>query len=128
MTNDSLGLIAALVFAVSLAFWVRAMRRVEIPKNRTGFILTWTLSASMALIALFSGSDWVGGLAASLTLFASSFLIFTVSISQQRLNARSIRVGSKIPRFTALNENSEYFDSASLAGHRVLIKFFRGHW
>ena len=128
MTNDSLGLVAMLVFAVSMAFWVRAIRRVKIPENRTAFVLAWSLSASLALIALFSRPGWLGGLAAGLTLLASGFLLFTVAVSEQKRPQQSIRVGQIIPNFTALNEHGERFDSASLAGHRVLIKFFRGHW
>ena len=36
--------------------------------------------------------------------------------------------GDLLPRFEARDHHGEPFDSASLAGRRVLLKFFRGHW
>ena len=36
--------------------------------------------------------------------------------------------GDTIPDFTALDEFGQTFDSSALAGHPVLIKFFRAHW
>ena len=40
---------------------------------------------------------------------------------------KAIQVGDTIPRFTAPDGRGETFDSASLNGHLVLIKFFRAH-
>jgi peroxiredoxin len=51
-----------------------------------------------------------------------------VSISRQQLGDDAIAVGSTIPSFTATDEHGKIFDSQSLAGQPVLIKFFRGHW
>jgi peroxiredoxin len=53
----------------------------------------------------------------------------TIYVSPQTLDtARSIKVGDTIPHFTATDGNGNTFDSASLQGHLVLIKFFRAHW
>ena len=57
------------------------------------------------------------------------FLPLTIAVSPQTLDtAGVIRVGDTIPHFTALDGNGETFDSTSLHGHLVLIKFFRAHW
>jgi hypothetical protein len=37
----------------------------------------------------------------------------------------AIAVGDTIPHFTALDEYNELFDSLSLSGHLLLVKFFR---
>jgi hypothetical protein len=57
------------------------------------------------------------------------FLPFTIAISPQELEAgKVIQVGDKIPHFTALDDQGATFDSTSLSGHLVLVKFFRAHW
>ena len=70
----------------------------------------------------------LGGAAAGLSLFASLFFLGSVAIGGQRLGAQAIQVGAAMPDFTALDEHGEVFDSRELAGHPVLIKFFRAHW
>ena len=57
-----------------------------------------------------------------------AFLPFTIAISSQEVAAGVIEVGDTIPRFTALDDSGEVFDSRNLRGHLVLIKFFRAHW
>ncbi len=67
-------------------------------------------------------------MAAVLAIFIGSLLPFTVAISRQEVAADAIRVGDTIPHFTAVDEHGQLFDSDSLRGHPVLIKFFRAHW
>ena len=55
-------------------------------------------------------------------------LIFLTATGAQKVDEKSLNVGEKIPAFTAPDDNDVEFDSASLAGTRTLIKFFRGHW
>jgi len=128
MSDTVLGWASLLVAAVSIARWVRAIRRVEIPKNRIGFGATWVAAAALGLSALSGEPGWLGGIPAGLGTFASCFLLFTIAIGNQKVAADGIQVGAQIPAFTALDEHGESFDSASLAGHPTLIKFFRGHW
>jgi hypothetical protein len=40
----------------------------------------------------------------------------------------AIAVGDSLPVFSALDGEGAVFESASLAGSPVLLKFFRGHW
>ncbi len=65
----------------------------------------------------------------AIAILIGVFLPFTIYVSPQTLDtARSIKVGDTIPHFTAVDGRGETFDSASLHGHLVLIKFFRAHW
>ena len=57
-----------------------------------------------------------------------SFFPFSVAISRQEVATNGIQVGETIPHFSAIDDNSQRFDSESLQGQVVLMKFFRGHW
>ena len=128
MGDTVIGLAALVILAISIRLWVRAIKRVEIPANRVGFVAAWIVVAGMGVTALAGEPGWLGGIPAGLALFASLFFLFTVAIGAQKVGEDAIRVGSTIPAFTATDEHGQTFDSESLAGHPVLIKFFRGHW
>ena len=70
----------------------------------------------------------LGGVPAGIGAAAATFFLFTVAIGNQKVAAGAIQAGDAIPRFSAIDEHGQTFDSESLAGHPVLIKFFRGHW
>ena len=40
----------------------------------------------------------------------------------------TVKVGDTLRPFTALTPEGVRFESTSLRGQRVLLKFFRGHW
>ena len=79
-------------------------------------ILGIDLGTTNSLAAL----PWSIGLAA--------FLLYLTATGAQKVADEGIQVGDTIPAFTAPDDEGNEFDSASLAGSRVLIKFFRGHW
>ncbi|MBW2280913.1 MAG: hypothetical protein JRG82_09215 [Deltaproteobacteria bacterium] len=123
-----LGLAALGVIVAAGIFWVRALQRVEIPANRGAFVAAAVLAAILGVLALASGPGWLGGIAGGLAVLVSAFFLFTIAIGDQKLPADAIQVGATIPAFTATDEHGQTFDSQSLAGHPVLIKFFRAHW
>ena len=53
---------------------------------------------------------------------------FLAATSGQQAEANIIQVGDRIPAFSAPDDSGVIFDSAALAGHPAIIKFFRGHW
>ena len=128
MGETYLGLASLVVVAISARVWIRAVKRVEIPKNRGGFVAAWVVAAGIGVAALAGEPGWLGGIPAGLAIFASTFLLFTVAVGGQKAGDAAIQVGNTIPDFTATDEHEQPFDSKSLAGHPVLIKFFRGHW
>ena len=67
-------------------------------------------------------------MAAVLSIVIGSFFPFSVAIGRQEVAANGIQVGDTIPHFTAVDEHGQLFDSESLHGQVVLMKFFRGHW
>lgn len=124
-----LGPIGFFVFVVASGFWIRALRRLVVPKDRSAYVLAWAAAGTLGVLALVFGD---GGallrVPAWIAATAGPFLLFTVAISQQVSGTNAITVGDTIPAFAAPNEHGQLVDSASLHGHLVLIKFFRAHW
>ncbi len=123
-----LGLVAFAIAGVTVALWSRQIEQVAIPENRTFFVAAFLAAAALGITAFVAGTRWFGGLAAVVAIFLGSLLLLTVAISRQEVAADAIEVGDVIPRFTSIDEHGQPFDSNSLHGHILLIKFFRAHW
>lgn len=128
MNGTTLAFLALLLVASSVALWFRAAQRVRLPENRAGFVAAWAGGAVLGVAALVRGAGWIGALPAVLAIVAGSLLTVLVAISRQKVAPGAIAVGATLPDFTAIDENDESFEAKSLAGHPVLLKFFRGHW
>ena len=122
--------ITALTLAVCTAtLWFYFVRQVNLPDDRTAFVVAFVLAAALGLTAYIKGTSWVGALPPAVAILISAFLTFTISISSQSVDAkRVIAVGDVIPHFSAVDDEGQLFDSQALQGHLVLIKFFRAHW
>ena len=128
MNATVVGFIAGLVAVGVGGLWIRALRAVRLPENRGGFVAAFVGGAALGITALAGGVGWLGGVPAVLAIVLGAFFLFTFAISRQELESDAISVGATLPDFSAVDENGETFEAASLAGHPVLIKFFRGHW
>ena len=126
--GTTLGVLALVVAAATVALWFRQIGQVDIPEDRTTYVIFFLSAAALGIGAFVAGARWFGGVAAALAIIIGSFFPFTVAISRQEVAANAIRVGDSIPVFSALDENGEVFESKTLAGKPALIKFFRGHW
>ena len=127
-TGTKLGVLALVVAVTCAAAWSYAIRQVDIPEGRTAFVVVFLTAAALGVAAFVKGTRWVGGIAAVGAIFIGSLLPFTMAISRQELAPNGIRVGDTIPRFTARDDQGRLFDSKSLEGRPVLMKFFRAHW
>jgi hypothetical protein len=123
-----LGVLALVVAAVTVALWFRRIGQVDIPDDRTTYVIFFLSAVALGVGAFVAGTRWFAGVAAALAILIGSFFPFTIAISRQEVPANVIRVGDSIPAFSALDENGEVFESKSLAGKPALVKFFRGHW
>ena len=120
---------AALVLGLGTAVaWFRTNSAYGIPEDRTLFVLGFALAVALGIGAFVRGTRWYGGIAALVGMLVGVFLPYTMYISPQQLGPNAIQVGDPIPAFTAVDEFGKAFDSESLQGHLVLIKFFRAHW
>ncbi len=127
-TGTKLALLALVVVVGTAIRWFYLARQVALPENRTAFVVFFLAAAALGVAAFFKGAGWGGRAAALVAILIGSFLPFTVAISRQEVASHGIEVGATIPHFTALDDTGERFDSDSLRGHPVLIKFFRAHW
>jgi hypothetical protein len=128
MTDTFPGFISLILVAIMIAFWIRALKRVEIPVNRGMYVVTCVVAIILGVGALLGSPGWLGGLPAGLAIFASTFFLLSVAVGGQKVGDTAIQVGDTIPEFAATNEHGQIFNSTSLAGSPTLIKFFRGHW
>ena len=126
--GTTLGVLGLVVATATVVLWFRRIGEVDIPEDRTTYVIFFLSAVALGVGAFVAGARWFGGVAAVLAIVIGSFFPFTVAISRQEVAANAIQVGGSIPVFSALDENGEVFDSATLAGKPALIKFFRGHW
>jgi hypothetical protein len=123
------GPIAFVVVATAVGLWIHALRRVEVPEDRGPYVAAWAVGATLGVLALTLGD---GGallrVPAWIAAILGSVLLLTVAISRQVVGTDAIAVGDTIPTFSALDERGAPFDSGTLSGHLLLIKFFRAHW
>jgi hypothetical protein len=127
-TGTKMGVLALVMAVGTLTLWFYQVSQVALPENRTAFVVFFLAAAALGVAAFFKGAGWGGRSAALVAILIGLFLPFTVAISRQQVASHGIDVGATIPRFTALDDTRDRFDSDSLRGHPVLIKFFRGHW
>ena len=128
-TGTKLGIVALALAVGTVTLWFYLARQVNLPDDRTLFVIAFLSAAALGIAAYFKGTSFLGGFPPAIAILIGLFLPFTVAVSPQTLDtAKVIEVGDTIPHFTALDGSGERFDSATLNGHLVLIKFFRAHW
>ena len=128
MAGIALGIVAFILVAGPMALWAQRMKRVQIPRDRRGFVACWVGGAALGILALTQGAGWMGGIPAGIAAIAGTFFCVLVYISPQRVADNTVEVGESLRDFTALDENGDDFSIASVAGKPLLLKFFRGHW
>lgn len=122
---QNLGLASLLVGLVATGRWFLLAWRVDIPRNPTLFRLAWGAGLVLGIAALVLATNdgfapW--GVGVGIVLL---YLSFT---GAQRADGALVDVGDAMPAFAGVDDTGAEFDSASLVGSRVLLKFFRGHW
>lgn len=126
--GTKLGILGLVVALLCGGMWSYLSRRVAIPEDRTLFVIGFLLALALGLGAFVRGTRWYGGLAAVVAILIGTLVPFTIAVSRQDVGVGAVQVGDTMPHFRAVDEFGEWFDSESLQGHLVLIKFFRAHW
>ncbi len=121
--------LAGLVLAIAcMALWNGAIRDVDIPANRTLFVIGFLSAAGLGIASYVRSPSWPGRLIALPAIAIGLLVPFTISISEQAVAEGGIQVGDPLPVFASVDDQGKPFDSETLQGHPVLIKFFRAHW
>ncbi len=126
--GTAMGFLATVLAVVTLFLWRQQINVVAIPEDRTLFVVAFLSATVLGVASFVVGTRWYGGIAALPGILIGLLVPFTVSISEQIVADNPIAVGDTIPRFIAIDDEGERFDSHSLNGHITLIKFFRAHW
>jgi len=112
---------------IATVMWFDRAKRVAIPDDRTLFLSMWLLGAVIGVMALAQQPGFFSGSLAVLAILGGAGILVLNYLAPQKADS-PIEVGQPIPAFTAIDENGDTFDSISLNGSKVLLKFFRGHW
>jgi hypothetical protein len=128
MTGSILAWLAAALLVTFVVVWQLAIKRVEVGERR-GLIsaIIW-LAMLLAIAALAQGTGTLAGVLAGVTLFVGGAYTFLYLMAGQSKQAPAVTVGEPLPVFSARDENGDVFEVASLQGHPILLKLFRGHW
>lgn len=126
--GTKLGFIALGLSAALFVGWFRLNAAVGVPEDRTFFVVGWMIAVLLGIGAFVRGTRWFGGLAAGLAILIGVFLPLTIAVSKQGVGVEAIQIGDVLPSFEGIDEFGESFNSESLQGQLVLIKFFRAHW
>lgn len=129
LTNAAIiAVLAIVIFIFTTIAWLKRARAVAIPDNRLAFLLLWSLATLLGIASFFSaGAGWLSGIFGAVATLGGSMLLGLYVLRKQGAGD-TISIGDRIPIFSALDGEGEVFDSASLNGSPVLLKFFRGHW
>ncbi len=128
MSGAMTGYLGFAIAAGTFAIWFRRVFAVNIPKNRSGFVVVMALAALLGIAAFAQGPGWIGGIAAALAILLGGFFLLTVAIGDQKGSTGQFQVGQKVPEIRAPADDGRLFEVASLTGNPLLLKFFRGHW
>ena len=91
--GTTLGFLALLVAAATVVLWFRRIGEVDIPEDRTTYVIFFLSATALGVGAFVAGVRWFGGVAAALAIIIGSFFPFSVSISRHEVAANAIRFG-----------------------------------
>jgi hypothetical protein len=121
-------LLGFVLTVVTGALWFRRAFAVQLPDDRTPFVVAMAVAAGLGVYAFTAGVGWVAGLLAGASVLAGGVFITLVAISAQKGSSGGFEVGQPVPDFSAPDETGQPFALSSQAGRPLLLKFFRGHW
>jgi peroxiredoxin len=128
MHGSLLGMLAVvLVFGPGIR-WLKLMSRVRLPRDARGYVVANALGAACGLAAPFTGAGIVASVGGVVAALGGLLFLGLLAASGQRSDPPAVRVGGPLLDFVAADDEGRPFDLASLRGHAVLLKFFRGHW
>ena len=80
LLGTKLGISAFILALLTVVLWFYLTSQVALPNDRSGFVIAWVVSASLAVFALIKGTTLLGGVPPTLAIIVSSFLTFTIYI------------------------------------------------
>jgi len=128
MSGAVLGWVGLAIFVLTTVSWFKKALAVSLDGSRTIWIAGWATAALLGALGLARDPGLLGGIAAGTAFGAGAFLLVLIGISRQQVAPDAVQVGSKLPDFTAPDDDDTPFTLSGLEGRPILLKFFRGHW
>lgn len=128
MSGFLLACVAAAIVVALLVVWHVFIYRVEMEQWRWPLSATAATGIALAVVALAREPGIVGGVLAGTSILLAVGFLALGALAGQSKQALAVAVGGRLLDFTAPDESGKPFALASLRGHPILIKFFRGHW
>lgn len=130
-------LLSASGLALSLVSWITYFATVpsgRVPERPVGHVVLQLGALGLAVTSLAGAPGRLGaaqGASIGMAVVgAGGAGLFLWLLTQRRTPVGDLRVavGDPLLPFRATTSSGATFDTASLAGQRVLLKFFRGSW
>jgi O-antigen ligase len=122
---QNLGLVGLVIVVATIGRWAWRAWAVNIPKTSYAFQAAVGMGVGLGALSLYQGH---GDPFAAWAIGVGLFFLFLSVTGGQKVGDEMVKVGDSVPVFSAPDDNGSVFDSSNLAGSRILIKFFRGHW
>jgi len=124
----TLSIVAFALVSATGFLWFRRAFAVALPENRTGFVICMIVGVCLGIAGLVQGAGLAGGILSTLAILLGGMFVFTWLISAQKGGSGTLQIGSPLISFSAPDHLGNSFDSNTLDGRPILLKFFRGHW
>ena len=108
--------------------WVEYLARIpreRVPRRPVVHVVGQGVAVALGAAALVGGDGRVGG-AGGIVL--AGFFVWVLGQAGMPRDTITVSVGHRMIPFTATRPDGTTFASDELAGQRVILKFFRGHW
>lgn len=130
-------LVSVAALALMMGGWMHYLWLIpqeRVPEEPVAHSTAMAAATGLGVLGLVFTTVWGGGLPVlevslqvSAVLGAAGFFYLMGQAPLPDTTPR-FAVGSVLPPFSALTHEGVAFDASELRGHRVLLKFFRGHW
>lgn len=128
--------VAGVGVVLVLAAWTHylvAIARETVPRRPVAHCVALVLGLGIGVVSVLPPHVYDTARIAATAMFGVNLLLvalflWLLSQSPQPQGALIVSVGDTIAPFSSTTDTGKPFESSELAGKRVLLKFFRGHW
>ena len=100
----------------------------SVPRRPIGHLLALTAGAALGVYGAYVSNSWLAMGAGAVAVLVWATFIYILTLSPMPEGQLAVEIGGELLPFQAVTSDGRPFSSAELAGRRILLKFFRGHW
>jgi len=124
-------LLSFLALGIVFATWgvyLSTIPKNTVPAKLLPSVALQTLGAASAVFAMVRQPSVTVIVPSAMALMMASLFLYLLSQRKTPIGKITVAVGESLPPLSLQTIDGGNFESASLAGKRVLLKFFRGSW